>query len=371
MGITILETMKLDICKSFRLISGINGLENPVDKVGILDWEFFKREKGQFVHGEFVLTSLLFAKDHPEYIYDAVKDLIEDGASGLAIKNIYYDAMPAEVVEMSNDHKFPIFIFDNSAYFEDIITEVNDCIRIQSDSELIEAKLSLMIEKALDPRTVKEISSEINPFFDEDLEFLYLSSESYVSEGNLKKWQQKFKAEKWLHKQYSLLKYRQGLFLIGNNLEAVLETVVLRLGKAFEGRIVGKSDGNQAFNIGLKQAYYSYRYAIMTEQNEVHFKQLGLFQFILPHQNDYWLNWFSDHTLAPLIQHDEKYQSELMTTAVTYIDKGGDLKQTAEALFLHINTVRYRMSKISELIGDALSEYDLYATLLMAIKSRG
>src|SRR5690554_3573713 len=96
MALTVLEVIKLDIFKNFRLVAGHRGLDNIVEKIGILDWEFVNKIEGlrvesEFTKGEFVLTSLLFAKDKPELIIEAVKYLEESQICGLAIKNIYYD----------------------------------------------------------------------------------------------------------------------------------------------------------------------------------------------------------------------------------------------------------------------------------------
>lgn len=42
---------------------------------------------------------------------------------------------------------------------------------------------------------------------------------------------------------------------------------------------------------------------------------------------------------------------ELLETLRTYLDSGRSLESTARELFVHANTVRYRLKKISELIG--------------------
>ena len=44
----------------------------------------------------------------------------------------------------------------------------------------------------------------------------------------------------------------------------------------------------------------------------------------------------------------------LLATATTYLETGGSLEATARALFVHPNTVRYRLGRIGELTG-----YDL------------
>jgi DNA-binding PucR family transcriptional regulator len=42
---------------------------------------------------------------------------------------------------------------------------------------------------------------------------------------------------------------------------------------------------------------------------------------------------------------------DLLTTVTTYLDQGGSIQATARALFVHANTVRYRLARANELVG--------------------
>jgi len=47
----------------------------------------------------------------------------------------------------------------------------------------------------------------------------------------------------------------------------------------------------------------------------------------------------------------QNHSSELLNTLWCYLDNGRSLEATARELFVHPNTVRYRLKRISELIG--------------------
>jgi purine catabolism regulator len=55
--------------------------------------------------------------------------------------------------------------------------------------------------------------------------------------------------------------------------------------------------------------------------------------------------------LAPLLSFDSMHGSELVNTLETYLQLNGSVAAVAEALTLHRNTVRYRLTQISELTG--------------------
>jgi len=55
--------------------------------------------------------------------------------------------------------------------------------------------------------------------------------------------------------------------------------------------------------------------------------------------------------LAPIREYDERTQSDLASTLRTFIALGGNLQATAEALFLHRNSVGYRLQRVEALTG--------------------
>ncbi|MGI8768215.1 MAG: PucR family transcriptional regulator, partial [Propionibacteriaceae bacterium] len=56
---------------------------------------------------------------------------------------------------------------------------------------------------------------------------------------------------------------------------------------------------------------------------------------------------------------------ELLETLVSFLDSGSSVEATARALFVHANTVRYRLKRIHEVTGySPLAARDAYALRL-------
>jgi DNA-binding PucR family transcriptional regulator len=73
-------------------------------------------------------------------------------------------------------------------------------------------------------------------------------------------------------------------------------------------------------------------------------------------------------TMRPMIEYDRTHQVSLVTTLRTYLDAGLNLTRTAKALFVHPNTVEYRLRRIRELSGrDPRNPNDLLI-LSLAVK---
>ncbi|MGH3360568.1 MAG: helix-turn-helix domain-containing protein, partial [Nocardioidaceae bacterium] len=75
-------------------------------------------------------------------------------------------------------------------------------------------------------------------------------------------------------------------------------------------------------------------------------------------------------TLGPLLAHDPP-DNPLITTLATYLEVGGSVGETAERLFLHRNTVRYRLTQIEELTQKSLSTTKDRVHLWLALHAIG
>lgn len=65
-----------------------------------------------------------------------------------------------------------------------------------------------------------------------------------------------------------------------------------------------------------------------------------------------------EQNLLPLIQYDQANSNQLCETLKTYLAHNRSINETAEALFVHRNTLKYRLSKIEDLCGRDLSSAD-------------
>ena len=78
---------------------------------------------------------------------------------------------------------------------------------------------------------------------------------------------------------------------------------------------------------------------------------------------------FASRVLGRLLEYDEAHQAGLFETLRTFLAQSGSWTRTAEELFLHVNTVRYRMTRVEELTGRDLSRLEDRVDLLLALHS--
>lgn len=71
--------------------------------------------------------------------------------------------------------------------------------------------------------------------------------------------------------------------------------------------------------------------------------------------------------VLPLSDYDDKRGSGLMQTLSVYFDTGANASETADRLFLHRNSLLYRLERIQELTGLNLKESDARLALQLGL----
>ncbi len=378
MSITILEAMKLDSMKNFRLMAGDWGLDKKIEKIGILDYEMVDKIEGQFSKGDFVISSFFFARNDKNLLIESIKSLIEDRVSGLGIKDIYYKDLPAEIIEYANEKSFPIFIFDNTVYFEDIITDIMDAIRDKDNYELLETKVDIIIKNNISKTMIRELALEINSSFKESFIVAYCKEKKYINNANIIRLLESFMRSESNSIYNSVFKYRSGILIVFScekldeksevrNLHRLIEDI----GINSEKYIIGISNNHFSLDEiakGIKESFYAADISEISHGSKMFYRDIGIYKAILPFINEVWINEFYEEIILPLKRYDEKYNTQILITAIKYIENDGNVKKTSEDLFQHDNTVRYRINKMKEILGMENLDGSFYEQLSIAIK---
>lgn len=97
------------------------------------------------------------------------------------------------------------------------------------------------------------------------------------------------------------------------------------------------------------------------------YDDLGIISLLI-HQGDQELTNYFTNTLGLLAANDQEHQTDLLLTLYTYFYYSGDINRAAKALFIHVNTLRYRLKKIEEILGKSLADYDVIVNLYIALQ---
>lgn len=144
-----------------------------------------------------------------------------------------------------------------------------------------------------------------------------------------------------------------------------------------EGRfLIGVSKPNHM----LTHAYQAFQEAkqvievaqITESATDPFYENIGIFRVLLNMKDNQTIHSLIQDYLGKVLQHDQQYGAELLKTLRTYLNNNGSKQDTAKQLYIHRQTVNYRIEKLRELLGDfmnpdhricieiALRAYDLH-----------
>lgn len=370
---------RLETTRDFRLVAGEGGLDKTIDCTEILDFEFddaasgYRRER-LFDGNSLVLTSFLYAKDRPELIADSVKRLISYDVHALAYKPVIFKELPREAVELADAMNFPIFVFGKDCYMENIILEIRNVVLRDRDESI----KSLLIETVIGGSD--EENEIVCSMVDERARFISAICLSVEDPHAVRESVRFAAAGPYVKRRVFPGVYGHYLIMLMAQEEPgrehfekmCAETAAFygidaeKLAVANKGWSAISEDRSKGTEL-IRQAYWACRVGEIENKKVITSRDMGIYGLLTHYAGDEAAAVFADRYLAPITE-EEGRGGELMQTAIAYVRAGGDTAATAEKLFCHKNTIRYRINKIQEKLDPKATEGEFFVNLSVAVK---
>lgn len=370
---------KFDFLKNFSLVAGENGLYRNISNVVILDYEGIDGDFSDFHEGDFIITNLLFAQKAPEKIYSAFEALISIGVCAFAVKTIFFNHLPSDVIELANKHEVPVFLF-NDIYIEDVILGITDHIRSATNYSYYETLISAFLDSAPPSAHIDEFLSALIPAKELKLHSLsvsciYLIPPHEIDEFSLQRQINKLTLQS-RHMKTSgslhILKYKNGILFLKfepsspknsiNQIDLYWITIIKELN--LSSYTIGMSDkllDIYKIHIAIARCINASKEALKLNIPVLKYSELGLTNLIYTIIDDEYSREFLDEKLLLLSSDRNRSLSDTMHKLVA---NDFDIDKTAVALFQHPNTIRYRINKLKELMSvNSDLEFQVLASL--------
>ena len=101
------------------------------------------------------------------------------------------------------------------------------------------------------------------------------------------------------------------------------------------------------------------------------FEATGAYRLQLPAMSEDpgELQRFYAETVEPLVAYDDQYETDLVQTLATFLDCDGNVASTAQRLFTHRHTIRYRLERVRDLSGLDVGSTDGREKLGLGLKA--
>jgi len=98
------------------------------------------------------------------------------------------------------------------------------------------------------------------------------------------------------------------------------------------------------------------------------YDELGIYRLLCQIEDKELLKTFIPDTLKKLMAYDRKNHTDLTESLEVYLNCSGNLKETAEKLFVHYKTILYRIKRIEDITGSDLTSNNIRLELQIGFK---
>lgn len=106
----------------------------------------------------------------------------------------------------------------------------------------------------------------------------------------------------------------------------------------------------------------------LPKQRIVHFYEVLVEDLLLDAGGHPVLRMLTSMLIEPLVAYDKEYGTELVATLSAFLKSGGNTKRVAEELFIHRNSVLYRLERIGEILQTDVNDPEVRFRLDVAMR---
>lgn len=391
MAVKLGELVKQVENTGIRLVGGKGGLSNPVEWVHIVG----NMETAGFLKGGEIVFTTGIGMEEETSLLMLTEKIYHNNASGLIV-NIgpYIKEVPEDVIAFSDNNNFPVFTVPWEVYLADMMRIF--CYAIQQNEQK-ELELSSAFKYCLYAPAEEELymptlmkkgyskNSKYTVVVTNILEKTVISSEKIIysrlsdmrQKQLLKIWsgaiqEQRKNAVAFVNENYIVtiladMDDTKGITIVENARKWICRYLK-------ENESIWNSLGKTVYKISeLKE---SCRTAKLTERymrkksNEDSiscYSGMGLAGLLFNIKKEEDLKAFCDKTVEPIKEYDMVNDTNLYQVLKLYMKYNGSINQVAEELFVHRNTVNYKIKKIEQILNVNLADFKIRSEIIAGI----
>ncbi|TCN27410.1 PucR family transcriptional regulator [Mesobacillus foraminis] len=393
MSFTVQNALSMPVLAEGKVIAGEQGLNRVITSVSIMDHP----DTSWIKRGDLLLTTGYVFKDDLDAQTRLVRQLAKRGCAGLAIKlKRFISAVPDEMIQEANRYRLPLIEIPFEAALSDLlVTFTHEIVNREDEGDYGKSDLSIFKDlidgkASLAEQDFKKLSSlGFNSSYPYSILLLTeqpISGEEISSIGPEEILH--FAAAKkdlfriWVvdHKGIALILQGDGNLHVRDRRQEIKEFAnglrmdlskeypylefsigVSKEKKDLTGMETGFKEASRAILLGSKVHSH--------ERTTIHeFHNLEAYQLISQVSRD-TLTDYVESTIRPVLEYDRETGGELLKTLDVFFSARGKIEDTAKALYVHRNTVKFRLARIEELLAIDLKEQDQWFHLQLSIRA--
>ena len=378
----------LSSLSKLKLIAGSNGLHKGIRWV-------YKAESlslSQWVHGGELLIISRPVSSEPDFNLAALlKEAIHLNMSGalLLIGPNYVEKISKSVLSLCNENEFPLFAIPWNLPLVDFFEEIGHAISNNNfyQSTRNDVIFNIVFENQLSASALKLQASNSGYSFEGSHHFFLLhfilpeSGQTARMEQTICNNLYEYLDQAFSEQNTSFLASTYSNHIIGIFPDKDFSEITKLFQKTID--YVSLTHPQLTCNIGvglsvsdvtkLKQSYEQaaecIHYCNKLKLNHQHlcYNQLGLYQLFSDLNQTQLYESFVETQLGALIHYDADNHTRLVETLSLYLQNNCNILHTADAAYTHRNTIKYRITRIEELLRVDLQDASVRLNLHLAL----
>lgn len=378
--ITVSDILKLPILKDASILSGSRGLANPVSYITVFD-NYINED--DYLHADtrvrnaIYLTSMFYGLDDSSYISFSLRYFHRVHASAIFVTDEYMKEFREEDLALADSLSLPLISIKKNLPYSLLISRISERLLSHQQMQHSEDILTFLTDKNLPEYKKQDLLNTLNPFLANSIICFFLSglrrsaaAERSGEENPALKLIEKINRNTLYYSSF----YRDGILIIKSfkststvSTRKHISSIVDLVRETFPECCIGISNPTSLYKIAeaISQAYMT---ATAFSENigcTLSFNELGVARLLLNLEGHPALEEFYSETITPILLYDQKYNAHLLETIIAFIEHNMDYAKTSRALFVHENTIRYRMNRVKSMIPYGKSDMDFYQTIYM------
>lgn len=391
MAICCRDLFQLKNFSKAKLLAGEKGLNREIS------WPYVRTTESisQWLYGEeliFVIYTDLRTDDDSFLLL--IEECIEKKLSGIVVlideKDI--ESIPKNVIDKANEHDFPIIVMPWNIKLIDITQEI--LFKLEQKQEEKKNAKRFLESIIFSQDHLQEDIHALAEFYNIKLRpFHYVcifkiktpSNASYdleqINKHIIHSLEEAINTE---NQTLIPMEYANNLmFLIFTNdynegeksveaVEAVFNLVNSRYAEVENSLSFSRiRELNSDIKISYKEAFKALSMIDIYNRDSkiIKYKELGIIRWLVELSDIKEIQRYCYENLGPILEYDKKHGMDLMGTLKCYFQNNRHLLKTSQELFIHRNTLLYRLSTIKELLkidlDDAMIDLELFNSILI------
>ena len=354
------------------LAAGEKGMHNLVTWVHMVE----TIEASTFLDGGEIAFATGFGLNNRQTLLELTKNIYNNHAAGLILNTgPFLEKVSDDVLDFGNENNFPIFIVPWKIHLAEIMRIFCSTILKDEQKNLETAaafKNAIFFPKQEELYVIQLSQRGFHINWQYAVSIIDIKNKKYCSSKQLNSIV--INLENHMQHDYEnfdiFLHDSEIIVITGSYTNSELHEFINKLITHLQMLV----NGRENFTIGVgKQTksirclYKSYRQAksIQNLQSKnkidkslIFYSDMGIFKLLMGIEDQEILHEYYEHIIQPIEDYDKKNDSSLTAVLRSYLKNNGSVKETADELFIHRNTVNYKINKIEELLNMDLSSLD-------------